>query len=109
MQTTTDTATAATPAAIIRPGKRLATIEQTAKLYPVFPPAALRDMKFKAFDRKNSRGEIIKGNGTGEAGVWLQIGRKVIVDLDAFEAWIDGHRGEGQPCIKPDTAPTVTK
>lgn len=72
-------------------GKRLATIQQAANQYP-FSAAALRDLKFRAQDRKNSRGETIKGNGTGPAGVWLQIGRKVLVDLDCFESWIDSHR-----------------
>lgn len=71
---------------------RFGTIEQTAKVRPIFTPAALRDLKFRAFDRQNSRGEIIKGNGTGAAGVWIQIGRKVLVDLDALDHWIDGHR-----------------
>jgi hypothetical protein len=73
-------------------GKRLATIPQAANQYP-YSAAALRDLKFRAHDRKNSRGETIKGNGTGAAGVWLQIGRKVLVDLDSFDAWLDSHRG----------------
>lgn len=73
--------------------KRVATIGQTAKQYPAFTAPALRDLKFKAHDRKNSRGETIRGNGTGPAGVWLQIGRKVLVDLDRFDAWLDSHRG----------------
>ena len=71
---------------------RFATIDQAAQCRPAFTPAALRDLKFRAFDRQNSRGEIIKGNGTGAAGVWIQIGRKVLVDLDALDHWIDGHR-----------------
>lgn len=74
--------------------KRLATIEQAPAMYPAFTSAALRDLKFRAHDRTNSRGETIKGNGTGPAGVWIQIGRKVLIDLDAFEAWIDSHRGQ---------------
>lgn len=71
---------------------RYATINQAAELRPVFTPAALRDLKFKAHDRKNSRGETIKGNGTGPAGVWVQIGAKVLIDLDALDRWIDSHR-----------------
>lgn len=72
--------------------KRLATIPQAATQYP-FSAAAFRDLKFRAHDRTNSRGETIRGNGTGAAGVWLQIGRKVLVDLDALDAWLDSHRG----------------
>ena len=72
-------------------GKRIATIGGAAKAYP-FTPAAFRDLKFRAFDRHNSRGEIITGNGTGKAGVWIQVGRKVLVDLDRFDAWLESHR-----------------
>ncbi|MBK9021915.1 MAG: hypothetical protein IPL72_18795 [Sulfuritalea sp.] len=79
--------TMATTAAV-----RYATINQAAELRPAFTPAAFRDLKFKAHDRKNSRGETIKGNGTGPAGVWVQIGAKVLVDLYAFDRWIDAHR-----------------
>ncbi len=92
MHTTTE-ATAPNRAPLA-PVKRLATIEQAPSMYPAFTANALRDLKFRAFDRSNSRGEIIKGNGTGPAGVWIQIGRKVLIDLDAFEAWIDSHRGQ---------------
>lgn len=70
---------------------RYLTIAQCAAVRP-FTAAALRDLKFKAHDRKNSRGEVIAGNGTGPAGVWLQIGSKVLVDLEAFDAWLDSHR-----------------
>jgi hypothetical protein len=70
---------------------RYLTIPQLAAERP-FSEAALRDLKFKAHDRKNSRGEVIKGNGTGPAGVWIQIGRKVLADLEAFDAWLGSHR-----------------
>ena len=77
----------AIPAAV-----RYTTINQAAELRPVFTPAALRDLKFKAHDRKNSRGETIKGNGTGPAGVWVQIGAKVLIDLPALDRWIESHK-----------------
>lgn len=86
----TDIQTAAE--AVSTASNRFATIEQAAKLRPAFSPAALRDIKFKAFDRKNSCGERIAGNGAGEAGVFIQVGRKVLVDLVAFDAWVLGHR-----------------
>ena len=71
--------------------RRYATVNECADRGPFTGPA-LRDMKFKAYDRKNSRGEIIKGNGTGPAGVWVQIGAKVLVDLDALDRWIESHK-----------------
>ncbi len=86
-ETLTPPSTMAKPAAV-----RFATINQAAELRPAFTSAALRDLKFKARDRKNSRGETIKGNGTGPAGVWVQIGAKVLIDLSAFDRWIESHR-----------------
>lgn len=77
--------------AIVRAAKHL-TIKQTAKVRPAFTEAALRDLKFKAYDRTNSRGEVIPGNGTGPAGVWVQIGAKVLIDLDAFDRWIESRK-----------------
>lgn len=79
-------------AAMAAPVARYVTINQAAELRPAFSPAALRDLKFKAHDRKNSRGEIIKGNGTGSAGVWVQLGAKVLLDLEALDRWIESHK-----------------
>ena len=93
---TQQAATTATPMAIPStmavPVARYATINQAAELRPAFSPAALRDLKFKAHDRKNSRGETIKGNGTGPAGVWVQLGAKVLLDLEALDRWIESHK-----------------
>ena len=74
------------------PVARYVTINQAAELRPAFSPAALRDLKFKAFDRKSSAGDIIKGNGTGPAGVWVQLGAKVLLDLEALDRWIESHK-----------------
>jgi len=71
--------------------RRFVTINECAKIRP-FTAAALRDLKFKAFDRKNSRGDVIKGNGTGLAGVWLQIGAKVLIDLHRLDPWMESYR-----------------
>lgn len=78
-----------TPAAAIQPRRRVATVAQLAAAYPVFSQAALRDLIFKSADRFNSRGDRIPGNGLAEAGAILRVGRKVLIDLDAFEAWLD--------------------
>lgn len=86
---------AADLSALVRAVKHL-TIKQTATVRPAFTEQALRDMKFKAFDRKNSRGEVIPGNGTGPAGVWVQIGAKVLIDLPAFDIWLDAHKTTAQ-------------
>jgi hypothetical protein len=75
--------------------RRYLTINECAEIRPFTAPA-LRDLKFKAHDRKNSRAEIIKGNGTGPAGVWVQIGAKVLIDLDALDRWIESHKTTGE-------------
>ena len=95
MQTATISTSASVPAlhaTMAAPVARYVTINQAAELRPAFSPAALRDLKFKAFDRKSSAGEIIKGNGTGPAGVWVQLGAKVLVDLQALDCWIESHK-----------------
>jgi hypothetical protein len=92
-QTATPVAPLVIPPTMAMPvAVRYATINQAAELRPVFTPAALRDLKFKAFDRKSSAGEIIKGNGTGPAGVWVQLGAKVLLDLEALDRWIESHK-----------------
>lgn len=73
----------------LQPRRRIATVAQVADLYPVFSQAALRDLIFKCADRQNSRGDRIAGNGLAEAGAILRVGRKVMFDLDRFEAWLD--------------------
>ncbi len=71
---------------------RFLTIPQLSEIRPAFTKAALRDIAFKADDRKNSRGEVIKGNGSGPAGVWLKLGSKRLADLPRFDAWVESHR-----------------
>lgn len=75
--------------------RRVATVAQAAAAYPAFSQAALRDLIFKADDRFNSRGDRIKGNGLADAGAIIRIGRKVLLDLDAFDAWL-GSRATAQ-------------
>ena len=72
--------------------ERYVTIEQCAAVRTSFTKAALYSLKFSANDRRNSRGDVIPGNGTGPAGVWIQVGRKILIDLEAFDAWIGSHR-----------------
>ena len=77
----------------LQPRRRVATVAQAAATYPVFSQSALRDLIFKAEDRFNSRGDRIPGNGLAEAGAIIRIGRKVLIDLDAFEAWLASRAG----------------
>jgi hypothetical protein len=71
---------------------RLATVEKTAEKYSDAgeTPAAIRANIFKATDRINSRGEKIPGNGLAAAGAIVRRGRKVLIDLDKYGAWLAG-------------------
>lgn len=96
----TDTVLAG-PAAAVLPAPtfpRLATVEKTAEFFTdaALTPAAIRALIFRADDRTNSRGDLLPGNGLGRAGAIVRIGRKVLIDLDRFAAWLELHRG--QPC-----------
>jgi hypothetical protein len=72
------------------PLPRLATVENTAKTFAAAgqTPAAIRANIFKSADRKNSRGELICGNGLANTGAIIRRGRKVLIDLDKYGAWL---------------------
>ena len=53
----------------------------------------LRHAIFNAKDRTGSAGTKIPGNGLSSAIV--RIGRRILIDLDAFDAWIESHREGG--------------
>jgi len=91
-QISTSASVPAVHAAIAPATARFATVKQAAQLRPVFTEAAYRDIRFKAFDRMNSRGEVIKGNGSGEFGCWIEVGGKVLLDLPKFDAWLESHK-----------------
>lgn len=71
---------------------RLATVEKTAEILKDADetPAAIRGNIFKAEDRLNSRGEKIHGNGLASTGAIIRRGRKVLIDVDRYVAWLSG-------------------
>lgn len=75
---------------IPKPLPRLATVENTAKVFSSagLTPSAIRAHIFKAEDRYNSRGEKIHGNGLGASGAIIRVGRKVLIDIDKYGAWL---------------------
>ena len=78
-----------------KPALRLATIPKMANMpcYRAgFTESSLRHLAFEAKQRIASNGDVISGNGLEEAGAILRIGRKLLVDLDRFDAWLDSHR-----------------
>ena len=60
--------------------------------YGCFTEPALRHLIFNAQGRVNSKGEVIPGNGLSQA--IIRVGRRVYIDLDRFDGWVDAHRCE---------------
>ena len=71
--------------------RRFSTVEEVAAnpRYP-FSASALRHMIFLSASRQNSAGDTIPDNGLGRA--IIRVGRKVLIDLDEFDEWLDQHR-----------------
>ena len=63
-----------------RAKRRIVTLQNVAKLYPAFPIKRLR------WYRQNNTGGFNK--------CIRKVGRRLYVDLDAFEAWVDGQGGK---------------
>jgi len=59
--------------------KRIFTVKQVSQLYPAFTTSGLRWLIFN--EDSNNFSQCIR-----------RIGRKVLIDLDSFEAWIDQHK-----------------
>lgn len=70
----------------------LATVENAAKHFANAgqTPGAIRCNVFKAEDRLNSRGEKIPGNGLAAYGAIIRRGRRVLIDLNRYGAWLAG-------------------
>jgi hypothetical protein len=79
-------------------GRRIATVPALPKIagYEWLTVPALRHLLFQAASRRDSRGHVISGNGLEEKGAILRIGRKILIDLDRFDAWLDTHRASAE-------------
>jgi len=62
-------------------------VGQFSERYPAWSKAALRNLILNAEDRLSSRGRI-PGNGLAEAGAIVRVGRRVLIDEQAFFRWI---------------------
>ena len=74
---------------------RLVTVREFSTLYgrKWCTPSVLRHLIFDAEPRVGSAGTKIPGNGLGPA--IIRIGRKILIDLDRFDDWVESHR-EGE-------------
>lgn len=66
----------------------LFSIGQFAARRPAWTQPALRSLILNSANRLNSRGERIPGNGLAEAGAIVRVGRRVLIDEQAFFRWI---------------------
>jgi hypothetical protein len=69
--------------------RQLAAMEQYAG---VFPENRLRGLIAAAAPRMNSRGHAIPANGLFEAGAVMKIGKRILIDIDAFQRWLASKR-----------------
>ena len=71
--------------------RRFSTVEEVAAnpFYP-FSKSAMRHLIFQSSGRSNSAGVTIPGNGLDRA--LIRIGRKVLIDLDEFDNWLDSKK-----------------
>ncbi|MGH8470480.1 MAG: hypothetical protein ACREVY_16385 [Gammaproteobacteria bacterium] len=63
-------------------GKRFLTIRQTAQAYPALTESALRWLRFN-------------GDVNGFNRCVIAVGRKLLIDTEAFEQWLEGHKVQG--------------
>lgn len=63
-------------------------VAQFSKRWSAWTQPALRNLVLNAAPRLNSRGERIPGNGLEEAGAIVRVGRRVLIDEQAFFRWI---------------------
>ena len=75
-------------------GKRIVSVNQVPQIagYQWLSKHALRHLIFAASPRYNSKGEKVAGNGLEAFGVIIRLGRKVLIDLDALDKFLESHR-----------------
>lgn len=74
---------------------KLATVKTLPSCFPLLEltPAAIHGHIFKSQDRFDSKGRKIAGNGLAATGAIIRRGRKVLIDVDRYGAWLSGAGG----------------
>ncbi|ALQ51859.1 hypothetical protein [Nitrosomonas ureae] len=69
---------------------KLATVKNLPSCFPLLglTTAAVHGQIFKSKDRFDSKGRLIPGNGLAETGAIIRRGRKVLIDVDKYAAWL---------------------
>lgn len=73
---------------------KLATVKNLPSCFPLLglTAAAIHGHIFKAQDRFDSAGRKIPGNGLATTGAIIRRGRKVLIDVDRYGAWLAGSK-----------------
>jgi len=71
---------------------KLATVKTLSSCFPLLglTAAAIHGQIFKAQDRFDSKGRKIAGNGLAASGAIIRRGRKVLIDVEKYGAWLSG-------------------
>lgn len=71
---------------------KLATVKNIPSCFPLLglTTAAIHGHIFKSQDRLDSKGRKIPGNGLAASGAIIRRGRKVMIDVDRYGAWLAG-------------------
>lgn len=64
--------------------EKLATVHQTVQRRPFLSEKGLRQLIFRATE-----------NGLDESGAVRRLGRRVLIDLEAFDRWVEESSGAG--------------
>ena len=69
---------------------KLSSIKNVPSQFPLLglTTAAIHAQIFKAKDRLDSKGRRIPGNGLSESGAIIRRGRKILIDIDRYAAWL---------------------
>jgi len=71
---------------------KLATVKNLPSCFPLLglTIAGIHGEIFKSQDRFDSKGRKIPGNGLAATGAIIRRGRKVLIDVDKYAAWLSG-------------------
>lgn len=74
---------------------KLATVKTLPNCFPLLEltTAAVHGQIFKSQDRFDSKGRLIPGNGLAATGAIIRRGRKVLIDVEKYGAWLAGAGG----------------
>lgn len=76
---------------------QLSTVKNLPGCFPLLDltTAAIHGHIFKSQDRLDSKGRKIPGNGLDATGAVIRRGRKVLIDVDKYAAWLSAGSQKG--------------